>query len=111
MLRLLLQYTLTVLILFQSWHGVLPASAVLVAHDTVVQKMEIAVHAQLDTTFDCQETPHKKICSQACAMLHALLRETVYTVSAALSLHFASDVLPLTSISHRPLLPPPMMLA
>lgn len=108
MLRHFLKYTLVLLMLFQSWHGVMAAPVQNVQCDAAMSFEHGRHNAHQGVSGDCKHTQHKQLCAQACAMPHALLGETIYTFGAIRSVQMDSVVLPLTGISHRPLIPPPI---
>lgn len=108
MSRHFLKYTLALFILFQSWHGVMAAPVEMVRCGTVMLDAHMADNSHHGASGECKQTQHKQLCVQACAMAHALLFDTAYVFGTALSVHSASVVLPMTGISHRPLIPPPI---
>jgi hypothetical protein len=113
MLHRLLKYVFVSFILFQSWHGAIAAAAEPAHCEAGMTHDGMASPADLMSgdSAECDTVQHIQQCAQACAMVHALLFTMQHTFGDAQSLHSMFILLPPAGISHRPLIPPPIVFA
>lgn len=110
----LLQYALVFFLLFQSWNGTMASSMGKgnnVCADTDVTMVMSSQSGHVMDMDSCDMTHTIQLCAQACAIVHALLPETLHYLPRIVTGHNPLPVQTLTSIVYPPLIPPPMLFA